>query len=210
LIRRPAAIMPARRSLLLAAGFVLAAGAGCAGTRITSAWQDPALRDVPFRKVLVVFQNRDPDLRRIVEDEMAREIPGSVPAYQVIRDAELRDIPKVKERVRELGFDSSVIMRVAGVARERTYVPGQIISAPGDYRGLWGYWGYGWAAVYEPAYLRDDRVVRIAANVYAVQADKLVWASESETFNPASIRSAVGEAVEVTAKAAARAMRGHG
>jgi len=202
-------VVAARRRLLAAAGIV-AAAAGCASTRITSAWQDPALRDVPFRKVLVVFQNPDAALRRIVEDEMARDIPGSVPAYQVIRDEELRDIPKVKARVRELGFDSSVIMRVAGVERERTYVPGQVLSVPGYYRGLWGYWGYGWTAAYDPGYLRNDRIVRIATNVYAVQADKLVWASESETFNPASVRGAVAEVVQVTAKATARAMRERG
>ena len=202
-------MVAARRRLLAAAGIV-AAAAGCASTRITSAWQDPALRDVPFRKVLVVFQNPDAALRRIVEDEMARDIPGSVPAYQVIRDEELRDIPKVKARVRELGFDSSVIMRVAGVERERTYVPGQVLSVPGYYRGLWGYWGYGWTAAYDPGYLRNDRIVRIATNVYAVQADKLVWASESETFNPASVRGAVAEVVQVTAKATARAMRERG
>jgi len=203
-------VVPARRLILAAAGIVAAAAAGCASTRITSAWQDQALRDVPFRKVLVVFQNPDAALRRIVEDEMARDIPGSVPAYQVIRDEELRDIPKVKARVRELGFDSSVIMRVAGVERERTYVPGQVISVPGYYRGLWGYWGYGWTAAYDPGYLRNDRIVRIATNGDAVQADKRVWAGESETFNPASVRGAVAEVVQVTAKATARAMRERG
>jgi hypothetical protein len=204
-------MIPARRSLLAAAGFVLAAAvAGCASTRITSAWQDPGLRDVPFRKVLVVFQNPDAGLRRIVEDEMARDIPDAVPAYQVIPDQDLRDVPKVKARVRELGFDSSVIMRVASVEHEPTYVPGQVINVPGYYRGLWGSWGYGWTAVYEPGYLRNDRIVRIATNVYAVQADKLVWASESETFNPASLRSAVAEVVHVTAKATAHALHERG
>jgi len=201
---------PARRTLLAAGLVFVAMAAGCAATRITSAWQDPALRDVPFRKVLVVFQNPDAGLRRIVEDEMSRDIPASVAAYKVIPDEELRDIAKVKARVRELGFDSSVIMRVVAVAHQPTYVPGQVISVPGNYRGLWGYWGYGWTAVYEPGYLRNDRIVRIATNVYAVGADKLVWASESETFNPASIRSAVAETVQVTAKATARAMHERG
>lgn len=204
-------MIPARASRIAAAGLLFAAAAaGCASTRITSAWQDPALRDVPFRKVLVVFQNPDSRLRRVVEDEMARDIPDSVPAYRVIRDEDLRDIPKVKARVRELGFDSSVIMRVAGVEHERTYIPGQVISVPGYYRGLWGYWGYGWTAAYEPGYPGNDRVVRIATNVYAVRADKLVWASESETFDPASLRSAVAEVVHVTAKATAHAMRERG
>jgi hypothetical protein len=192
-------------ALLLA--FVAALLAACAATRITSVWQDPDFRNVPFRKVLVVFQHADPGLRRILEDEMARDIPNAVPAYQVFRDEELRDLPRVKSRVKELGFDSSVVMRVVGVERQQTYVPPHTYMVPGYYRDFWGYWGYGWATVYEPGYLRNDRVVRIQTNVYGVADDKLVWASESETFNPASLRGAVAEVVKVTSRRAAEAMQ---
>lgn len=201
--------MDAARRLLLI-GCVAVAAAGCESTRITSAWQDPALHDVPFRKVLVVFQSPDAGLRHIVEDEMARDIPDSVPAYRVLRDQDLRDIPKVKAEVRAQGFDSSVIMRVVGVEHQPTYVPGQVIAVPGFYRGFWGYWGYGWTTVYEPGYLRNDRIVKMATNVYAVRSDKLVWASESETFNPSSLRTAVAEVVHATAKATANAIRERG
>lgn len=194
------------RVLLFLGAVIVALAAGCATTRITSEWRDPALADVPFRKVLAVFQNADPGLRRIAEDEMARDIRNAVPAYTVLRDDELRDVAKVKARVKELGFDSSVVMRVVGVEHQRTYVPSQIYTVPGYYHGFWGYWGYGWTTVYEPGYLRNDRVVRIATNVYSVADDKLVWASESETFNPASVPGAVGEVVRVTAKAAAKAI----
>ena len=56
----------------------------------------------------------------------------------------------------------------------------------------------------------SDRVVRVATNVYSVGADKLVWASESETFNPASLREAITEVVRVTAKATGEALRTRG
>lgn len=196
----------AHRARLLLGAVIVAAAAGCATTRITSEWRDPALSDVPFRKVLAVFQNADPGLRRIAEDEMARDIPHAVAAYTVLRDDEMRDLAKVKARVKALGFDSSVVMRVVGVERQRTYVPSQVYTVPGYYHGFWGYCGYGWTTVYEPGYLRNDRVVRIATNVYSVPDDKLVWASESETFNPASVPGAVDEVVRVTAKAASRAI----
>jgi hypothetical protein len=157
----------AARRFLLAVALALLAGA-CASTRLTAVWQDPSFKDATFHKVLVVFQNADAGVRRIVEDEMARDIPGSVPAYQVLGDAELRDVERVKARVRELGFDSSVVMRVVGVERRRTYVPPSVYTVPSYYRGFWGYWGYGWTTVYEPGYLRHDRIVRIATNVYSV------------------------------------------
>jgi hypothetical protein len=199
--------VPGARRFLLAAALALLA-AGCASTRLTAVWQDPAFEDATFHKVLVVFQNADAGLRRMAEDEMARDIPNSVPAYRALSDAELRDVDRVKARVRELGFDSSVVMRVVGVEHQRTYVPPEVYTVPGYYRGFWGYWGYGWTTVYEPGYLRHDRIVRIATNVYSVPLDKLVWASESETFNPASLRGAVSEVVRANADAAARAMQG--
>ncbi len=199
---------PLHRYLLLAlAALVAALAGGCATTQITSAWQDPGLRNVAFRKVLVVFQNKDPGLRRVLEDEMARDIPNAVPAYTLLSDEEVRDVSRAKARVREQGFDSAVLMRIVSMQRERSYVPGQVYMVPRMYRDFWGYWGYGWGTVYEPGYLRDDRIVTVSTNVYSVLDDKLVWASESETFNPASLRSAIAEVVRVTARATAEALR---
>lgn len=199
------------RYLLLAAAAILAAAAGgCASTAITSSWKDPALERVPFRKVLVVFQHSDAALRHQLERTMAAEIPNAVPAHAVFRDDEVRDVERVKERVRAGGYDSAVIMRVVSVEREVSYVPGRVYAVPSYYRGFWGYWGYGWRSVYEPGYMRSDRVVNIATNVYSVADDRLVWASQSETFNPASLRNAVAEVVRVTSRATGEALRARG
>ncbi|HUI98812.1 MAG TPA: hypothetical protein VLY46_01185 [Usitatibacter sp.] len=198
------------RALLFLAAAITLVPAGCASTRITSEWQDPSFRDLAFRKVLAVFQNADPGLRRIAEDEMARDIPRSVAAYRVLGEADLRDLGPVKARVQALGFDSSVVMRVVGVEHPTTYAPSQLYAVPGYYHDFWGHWGYGWTTAYEPAELRNERVVRIATDVYGVPGDKLAWASESETFDPASLPAAIGEVVRATAKAAAKAMRERG
>jgi len=116
----------------------------------------------------------------------------------------------VKVRVRDEGFDSAVIMRLTGVEREVSYVPGRLYAVPSYYHGFWGYYGWGWRSVYEPGYMRSDRVVNIATNVYSVRDDKLVWASQSETFNPATLRTAVAEVVRVTSRATGEALRARG
>lgn len=201
---------PQRCFLLLVAAAMAALLGGCASTQITSAWKDPDLGRLPFRKVLVVFQHSDPELRMRLERSMAAEIPASVPAHAIFSDAEVRDIEAVKKRVRAEGFDSAVIMRIVGVDREVSYVPGRLYSVPAFYHGFYGYWGYGWRTVYDPGYMRSDRIVTISTNVYSVTDDKLVWASQSETFNPTSLRSAVSEVVRVTAKATGEALRARG
>lgn len=203
--------MSAARATRLALAALLAMlAAACASTQIVSAWSDPDLKRVPFRKVLVVFQHQDPGLRRAMEREMAVDIPNSVPAHAVFSDEEVRDLERVRTRVREEGFDSAVIMRLVSVDREVTYVPGRIYTVPSYYHGFYGYWGYGWRSVYEPGYLRRDRILTIATNVYSVADDKLVWASQSETFNPTSLRSAIAEVVKATSQATGEALRSRG
>lgn len=199
-----------RRWLALAPAVLALALGGCASTAIVTAWSDPALARVPFGKVLVVFQHADGALRHDLERTMAAEIRNAVPAHAIFRDDEVRDIERVKSRVREHGFDSAVVMRIVSVEREVSYVPGRLHVVPAYYHGLWGYWGHGWRSVYEPGYMRSDRVVSIATNVYGVADDKLVWASQSETFNPASLRTAVAEVVRVTSRATGEALRTRG
>lgn len=194
-----------RYLLLLVAALIAALAFGCATTRIQDSWKDPDFGATRFNKTLVVFQSPDAGLRRILEEEMARDIPNATPAYQVLSDEEVRDVERVRVRVREQGFDSSVVMRVVNVKQELSIEPP--MPYPGPYGHFWGYWGYGWGAVYSPGYLRTDETVVISTNVYDVSRDKLVWTSRSETFNPASLRSAIAEVVKVTAKATGDALR---
>jgi hypothetical protein len=192
---------PLHRFALLLIAMVLAVMAGgCASTRITSEWKDESLSRLPLRNVLAVFQIADPGQRRIFEDQMAHEFPNAAPSYTVLRDDEVRNTERVKTRVRELGFDAVVIMRVVAVERQQTYVPPTPWVVPVHYVDLWGYWNFGWAEVYQPGYIRTDRVVRIATTIYSVPDDKLVFASESETFDPASLPKAVAETAKVIAK----------
>ena len=157
-----------------------------------------------------MFQHADPQLRRVLERRMAADIPGSVPAHAIFGDEEVRDMELVKSRVREQGFDSAVIMRVVSVDREVSYAPGRIYAVPSIYHGFYGYWGYGWRTVYDPGYYRNDRIVTIATNVYSVPDDKLVWASQSETSNPGSLRQAIGEVVRVTSRATGELLKARG
>jgi ABC-type transport system involved in cytochrome bd biosynthesis fused ATPase/permease subunit len=56
----------------------------------------------------------------------------------------------------------------------------------------------------------DDRIVTIATNVYSVADDKLVWASQSETFNPASLRETVDDVLRVTSRATGEVLKARG
>jgi hypothetical protein len=192
-------------SLLFA--LLVAFTAGCASTHVVHEWKDESLAHVRFTKVLAVFQTADPGLRRVLEDEMVRDLPNAVPSYKVFRDDEIRDIERVKSRVREQGFDAMVVMRVAGVDERETYVPPRPWVMPVRYLDPWGYWSFGWATVYDPGYLRRDRIVKVDTNIYSIPEDKLVFAAESESFDPSSLRNAIHEVVKIVARETGNALR---
>lgn len=190
-----------RRFLLAAA---LLALAGCASTSITSKWSDPSLGSTKFDRIVVAFQHPDAAFRRSLEDAMAQSIPNATPAYRVLSDAEVRDEKRAAEKLRADKFDAAVVMRVVSLDKETTYVPGTMHGAGMPYGRMRGGWAYGWNTVYDPGYLRTDKILTVGTNVYAIDTEKLVWASRSETFNPGDVTKLVKDVVEVNAKAVRR------
>lgn len=190
-----------RRSMLertVTAALVLLAGCAGGSTELTNTWHAPGAQPIRFQKVLAACICRDQATRRSVEDELVRHIPKAVAAYTILDESAARDTATARARVREAGFDGAVVMRLVGVDREQTYVPGTTYVAPAGYHSMWGYWGYGYSAAYQPGYVQETQVVRFDTNVYDVTQQKLVWASTSETYDPSSIREAVGKVVEAT------------
>jgi len=91
-------------------------------------------------------------------------------------------------------------MRVVGKDQKITYTPGYATTLPVYYNGFGPYWSYGWQTVYEPGYLQNDTVVSVETLVYSLEKDKLLWASESRTTNPASLGTLVNEVADAVAK----------
>jgi hypothetical protein len=187
-----------RRVLWLRAlSFWLALGlAGCATTQLTDSWVDPSLQSLPrFKKVMAAALNADPVLRRTAEDALVANIKRTraVPSYQVVPDWQGGDLGQVRARLQQAGIDGVVAMRLAGVDKEQTWVPG-------NYSSFGGYWGYAYPLAYDPGYLRTDTIVRVETTIYSVADGKLIYAARSQTFNPSDARKTVKEIGEAVAK----------
>ena len=187
-----------RKVLLCLAVLVGASGCG-PSTEMVASWSDPAGGAVRFAKPVVAFQSQDQALRRSMEDRLAARIPNATPAYRVLTDADARTPEVAKAKLTAQGFDGAVVARFVGVDKETTYVPGTTWWGPAPYATFGGYWGYGWGAVYDPGYLRQDTVVTLESAVYNLKADKLRWAGRSKTFNPSSTQALVDSVVKASA-----------
>lgn len=171
----------------------------CSSTTFQSTWSSPDARPLQLagKKVVALFVSNDLVLRRRAEDAMAREIAArgaqGVPGYTVLSDSEIRNQDSARTKLDGLGFSGVVVMRVVGHETQYTYEPGFWMNRP-YYRRFWGgYWGWGWARVYEPGYLSSDEVVKVETLVYSFDQDQLVWAGISRTFNPRDIDGFISE-----------------
>jgi len=161
----------------------------CTGTTIIDSWLDPSVTSSRhFKKIAVVVMSRDPMIRRTAEDTLVSHITRTqaVPAYSLLTETDEMSSDRVKARLEEAGVDGVVVMRMIGVDKQTSWVPG---NYPASYSGFGSYWGYAHPMAYNPGYLQTDTIVQVETNVYSLPDGKLVYAARSETFNPTSAAS---------------------
>ncbi len=185
---------------------------GCATTAFQSTWKSPDAQPLQLRdrKVAAVFVSRDPLLRRLAEDAMAKEITArgavGVAAYTFLSDSEIRDREAAQNKAATLGFAAAAVMRVVGSETQyRHEPPPVVIWAHPPYRRFWrDYWGWGWGTVWAPGYLREERIVKVETLIYSLEDDQLVWAGVSRTFEPLRIESFIAELAVAVSEQLAR------
>src|SRR4029453_13685281 len=68
------------------------------------------------------------------------------------------------------------------------------------YSTFWGYYGYGWGAVYIPGSVARDTIVVVETTIYSVSRNQLLWAAVSETKNPETLQRFVEDLVKEAVK----------
>jgi uncharacterized membrane protein YgcG len=173
--------------------------AACATTSLQSTWKDPAAAPLNLKgkKVAALVVIDEEALRYAAEDEAAREITAhgaiGIPAYRLLPQAQIRDKERARAVFEKEGIEAVVVLRQ--VAKEQT-LTGSFSASPG-YSSFWGpgFWGGGggWGGGWADGYLRTDTILIVETLVYSLQQNTLVWASQSQTMNPARVGSFVRE-----------------
>lgn len=177
-----------RDSAMLRRGFLVAVAvlvAGCASTTLRDAWYDNDYKGGPFKRVLVLGVSNNAAERRTFEDIIVARLTGlgvqAVPAYRYLPDGARASEAQLDEAVRASGADALMMSRVRAIDR-RTSV--QTAMVPGY--GRWGYYGWysGWYPMTE---VNQYDVAMVETSVFSAGAKQLVWAGQTETFDPRSV-----------------------
>ena len=154
--------------------------ASCATTKMTDTWKDDTYRGT-IRKVVVVGIFKEPDTRKIFEDEFADRLRArgvdATASHKIIPGAELPGKDVVIGKIREHGADGILVTRIVDMETVKNYVPGQAYAVPTYY----GYYGAYYNYSYRPAYTETEGTAYLETNLYNVGDEKLIWSGRSTT-----------------------------
>jgi hypothetical protein len=176
-----------------------------AGPKFVSTWKAPEAAGTSFagKKVAALIISDDQDLRVSGEEALVRElaaagVPQGVASYRLVPREELRDPAKAKGWYERAGAEGVVAMRLVKADKRQTWSP-SMWSTP-YYSSLWGYYGYGWGAVYDPGVTRTELVAVIETLIFSVPQNKLLWAGVTETTDPKGASRIIKDVVAGTVK----------
>ncbi len=176
--------------------------AGCASTRLTSAWRDIDYAGPPLKKLVVIGVSDEIAARRVFEDNFAKALSDAgveaIPGYRLLPDKPQRNVEEMREAVAKSGADGILVARALRVEKRTQYSPGTMTMMPAygyGYRSFWGYYGAG-AIISEPRLYQYD-VVTIETNLWPALEGKVMWSGLSETTDPASIQKSTAELAKI-------------
>ncbi|HMO33948.1 MAG TPA: hypothetical protein PKE63_13635 [Lacibacter sp.] len=181
--------------LILLAGLLLS---GCTTTRLTTVWSDPELKPAAYKNIMVVtlmegVTNRE--LRVYFENHMAEDLVAmgynarAATAVYGPRSFNGKTEDEVIALLRNDGYDAVITITVLDVAKEDTYVQGQMDVWPGGiyYSRFGRYYYYWYNRVYTPGYYVTSTRYIVEGNLFDAKADKLVYSAQTETIDPSTL-----------------------
>jgi hypothetical protein len=175
-----------------AALLAVAVTAGCASTRVTQAWSDPAAGTVT--RLVVACDTHDSGVRRACEDAGARRlgVARAVAAHRLLGPDGAGELDTLKQRLRDAGYDGLLVLRLGGVGQRPRPVPYVSFGRYGD-----------WSSP------RLDRTTRtttepwafVTATLYALADDRVIGTGTAATFAPRSAEQVFDEASRALARA---------
>ena len=186
--------------ILVIAALVIAAIFSCSpSTKIEKSWVEPGAKVVrdSSNKVMIIALVKDETSRRVIEDELAKRIKAaSVASYRFLTSEMIKAASDeaLNNLITKENCTHVLLMRLADIEKETSYVPG---STYGYYGGYGRYYGYGAAMYSTPGYYTTDKNYFIETTIYSVSPNKLLWTGTTKTVNPSKVEKAVNQIADV-------------
>jgi hypothetical protein len=186
--------MKTSKNLLLAA-IVLAAS--CTSTKTTSSWRSPDIRPgyLSGKKIMVValLPEKDRELQKSMESQLAGDLASkgvqAVSGYETFGPKYIpEDEQKALQKLRKAGVNDVLTVVLLDKDKQKSFTPGRVDVVPvGYYRTWFGYYRTVYSRIYSPGYYTSDTKLYWESNLYDLSENKLLYSSQSESFDPSSV-----------------------
>ena len=164
--------------------------AGCSSTSIVNSWKAPGATYSPeqYKKALVVVLAKDEQSRKTAEDLIASNNKTLHVSYPLFTCKQLGDDTlKVKNMIKEQGYDALLVMRLLTTKAKSNYVQGGYNQAYVQ-NGIYYFGDY----VKSGSYATDMDYI-VSSNFYSIKGEKLVWSGVTASTNPKKLDKLINE-----------------
>ena len=176
---------------------VLAVAAVPAAITFTSTFKSIDAGSVSFagKKVAALVMSNDDSLRVPGEEALVRELTArgmqAVASYRIAPKEELRSAETARPWFEKGGIEGVVAVPPISADTSQVYTPDMWVST--NYGTLWGYYGYGWSAVFVPGSRQQETTVVVETLVFSLPRNQILWGAVTETKNARDLRAFVQE-----------------
>ena len=146
-----------------------------AQTVLTDVWKDKNHRG-PLKKMAVFWIAAVPEKRVLAENEFVRQLKArginTMPVYVVIPPDKLVERDAALEKIRGLGVDAILILRLTDRLTAQAPIPKDGPTGPS---GLSGYYQY----VYDMPVLGASEPAYVETNLFDVKTERSIWTTRS-------------------------------
>lgn len=161
---------------------------GCASpspspTKVISSMDTPTTGRQPVRKVMVVAMLRRPEIRKLIEDEYARQLGAhgvqAVQGYTLMTEPDQVTRERLKQEASRVGADAVLISGVVRREANEVTTPGILVNSRGEYRP--GYPPLSYEAYQQAPETEQQRTNFIETKVFDARSNDLLWTAQTET-----------------------------
>jgi len=174
--------------------------AGCTSTRITHAWNARDAVAKPYKKIVVLamLSNADELLRQRMEEHLSNDLKAlGYNALCSCNEYNPKTFDNMTEdqaiaKLRSLGVDAVISIVLLDKKKDMAYVPPRVIYNPsnnGRNNNFWPYYRSISDRIYVNGYYVEDTEYFWESNLYDLERNKLVYSSQSHSFDPASLEN---------------------
>ena len=182
---------------------------GCATTKMTSTWSDPAYNSGSIKKAVVIGVAKSDGIRRVFEEGFVNQLKingtDAMESYTMFSLKEADERPDaIKSQLIGKGFDTVIVTRMIDKSTELKYYPPTptYMGPPRAYYGGWhGYYHMGYDYYYSsPGGVQTYDKVKLECNVYSLKDGKLLFSGLSDTTTSSGIETKGEEIISVLVK----------